>query len=229
MTLNEWLMVTLTAVIVVAVCAQAWFTRKQAYLLKQAAERDQERDKPRLRFAVLNYSFGREVDGAFRNVNFIGFSVANAGFHDTEVTYFAFELGRALPSHGERNPTIEIAFQPVTSYEGSTLSTMKLPHRLRPGESFTVRHTASVVEREAAKIGGSTTPVHMRPYCRDSLGNKHVPDFWVSYKDDATILEGGPSQGRISEEQLKRLSPSERAKYDDAGWTTTTIVDPNAN
>ena len=196
--------------------------------MQQAAERDDERDKPRLRFAVLNHSFVRDVDGVFTNVKFIGFSVANAGFRDVEVTYFAFELGRALHSHGKRNPTSEIAFEPVTSYEGSTLSTMKLPHRLRPGESFTVRHTASIVEGMAAKIGGPTTPVHMRPFCRDSLGNKHVPDFWVSYKDDATGLEGGPSPGRISEEQLKTLSPSERAKYDDAGWSTSTVADPNA-
>ncbi len=98
---------------------------------------------------------------------------------------------------------------------------MSLPHSLRGGESFRVLYDTEILVDESARIGGET-PAHMRPYCRDSLGNKHMPDFWVIYKtDNVTVFVDGPSPGRISEETWVQLTAEEKQRA--SSWSVRKI------
>ena len=139
--------------------------------------------------------------------------VTNSGFVDIEITSFAFEAGR-LPNTGQEDfPTAVMEFTPVERFKDFTVSTMSLPHRLRRGESFTVRYDNAKLVEESERIGGES-PVHLRPYCRDSLGNKHMPHHWFVYKEgNPTMSVGGPSLGRISEEEFNGLSRAGRRRY----------------
>lgn len=221
-TVEQWINIGLTVVIAVAVIAQAWFTKKQAQLLETSEQRARDRDKPVVRIvsSPLNMSH-RDAAGNLTSTNFEGFIVTNAGFLDIEITSFAFEVGR-LPNSGEDDsPTAEIVFSPVTQFEGVTVSTMSLPHRLQRGESFSIRYDNAHLVNESKKIGGET-PVHLRPYCQDSLGNKHMPDHWiVYYKPNSTAAVNGPSPGRISEEAFNRLSRAEKQRY--SRWTRRVV------
>lgn len=213
-TLNQWINIVLTGVIVVAVSAQAWFTRAQAQLLKESEQRARDRQKPKLRIVPLSHGVSAiDSAGEHARTSYEGFTVTNAGVADIEVTYFWFEVGRMPSTEEDEYPTIEVRFPPVPQHDETDLSTMSLPHRLRPGESFRVLFYGSQLVRESTKIGGGT-PVHMRPHLLDSLGNKHRPDYWMVYRDENTVaFEEGPSPGRISEEDWNQLKPKERQRY----------------
>ena len=206
----------LTVIIAVAVIAQAWFTRTQARLLKESQRLARDRDKPKVRITPLTHfedRIGRSGDLETRSSE--GFAVTNAGFTDIEITTFALEIGRMLDSGEDGYPTAEIQFAPVRP------STMSLPHRLRPGESFRTLFDRAQLVQESTKIGGET-PVHMRPYCYDSLGNKHKTDHWTIYQEEnRTTYVDGPSPGRISEEELNQLKPTERSRA--SRWSQRSI------
>ena len=213
-TLNQWINIVLTVVIVFAVSAQAWFTRAQALLLKESEQRARDRDKPSVRIVPLTshikYS-GPSGDTKF--TTFQGFTVTNAGFIDVQITAFAFEIGRVISRGEDHFPTTEVVFPPVTQFEQATISTISLPHRLRYGESFSVLYDLAQLVAESARLGGET-PVHMRPYCQDSLGNKHVPGHWTIYQDLSMFISvDGPSPGRISEEDWSQLSAEKQQRY----------------
>ena len=216
LTPEQLINITLTVVIAVAVLAQAWFTRRQAQLLEESDRRARQRDEPAVRITSLAHSstrFGQSGDVTTESWD--GFTVTNAGLRDIEITSFAFEIGRALNRGDDDHPTAEIMFEPVE------LSTMSLPHRLRNGESFQVLYDREKLVAESARIGGET-PAHMRPYCRDSLGNKHMPDHWTVYRpNNHTAFEEGPSPGRISEEHWDQLKPRERRRY--SRWSKQSI------
>ena len=220
-TLNQWINIVLTVVIVVAVSAQAWFTRAQARLLKDAEQRARDRDKPKLRIVQLSHGVSRiDLSGANTRTSFEGFTVTNAGFADIEITFFAFEVGKLPSTEEDESPVDQVQFSPVTQHDGTNLSTMSLPHRLRPGESFRVLFDEEQLVSESTKIGDGT-PVHMRPFFQDSLGNKHM-DHWVVYKDKGSFAGAhGPSPGRISEEDWNRLKPKERDRY--SRWTRLSV------
>ena len=214
LSLDQWINIILTALIVIAVCAQAVFTYRQARLLEEAGQRKQDRDKPSIRIVSLTHVVDRlEPSGGLETASFYGFTVTNAGFVDVVIASFAFETGRAASSGEDDAPTAEIVFPPVTRHDQSAVSTMSLPHRLRHGESFSVLFDRMQLVEESTRIGGEI-PVHMRPYCSDSLGNKHKFDGWIVYqKGNSTSYVTGPSPGRISEEEWGRLKPAERRRY----------------
>lgn len=212
---EQWINIALTVVIAVAVGAQAWFTRQQARLLKASDRWARERESPTLRIVPLAHRIGRVgPSGDLTTKSFDGFTVTNSGFRDLEITSFAFETGRVLDGDEDAHTTAEIVFAPVE------LSTMSLPHRLRPGESFTILHDRMKLVEESTRIGGET-PVHMRPYCRDSLGNKHMPYHWMIYKKGETVFVDGPSPGRISEDELGQLKPAKRRRI--SSWSQRQI------
>lgn len=211
LTPEQLINVILTIVIAVAVIAQAWFTRTQARLLRESERWAREREKPKVRIVGSNRSVARvDRSGVSTTAEFSGFTVTNAGLADIEITSFAFELGRMLQGGEEDYPTAEIEFTPVGRHALVPVSTMSLPHRLRHGESFSVLYDRERLVEESLNIGGET-PVHMRPYCHDSLGNKHMLDHWIVYrKDNHTAFVDSPSPGRISEEDWNQLSRAER-------------------
>ena len=213
-TLNQWINIILTVVIVIAVSAQAWFTRAQARLLNESEQRARDRDKPKLRIVSSSHGVSHiDSSDSVTRTSFEGFTVTNAGFADIEITSFQFEVGRMPSTDESEYPTNEVRFPPVTKHEETILSTMSLPHRLRPGESFRVLHDQEQLISESTQIGDGT-PVHMRPYLHDSLGNKHMPDHWIVYQDENTVaFAEGPSPGRISEEDWNRLKPKARQRY----------------
>ena len=217
-TVEQWINIGLTVVIAIAVIAQAWFTKKQAPLLETSEKRARDRDKPAVRIVSSQLSVShRDAGGVLTATGFEGFIVTNAGFLDIEITSFAFEVGR-LPNSGEDDsPTAEIVFSPVTEFAQVTVSTMSLPHRLRRGESFSVRYDNALLVNESKGLGGEA-PVHLRPYCHDSLRNKHMPDHWFVYlKVNSTAAVEVPRPGRISEEAYDRLSRTEKQRY--SRWT----------
>ena len=171
-------MIVLTGVIALAALYQAWFIWKQARILKASENRAKERDVPSMRMTPLTRSFTRIVlnqhTEEVTETSYAGFTVTNAGFVQVEITSFSFEVGW-LPSTATQDAaTARISFEPVRLHGDSTVSTMSLPHRLRHGESFHVLFDRDQLIRESAKLDGET-PIHLRPYCNDSLGNKHHP------------------------------------------------------
>jgi len=226
LTLNQWINIALTAVIVVAVSAQAWFTRTQARLLKESEQRARDRDKPTVRIVPLNHDVDwLDPAGQLTTTSFQGFSVTNAGFVDVEIISFSFELGRLPTSGDDDSPTAEIVFPSVKSHQQATISTMSLPHRLRHGESFKVLYDMTQLVEESTKIGGEAS-VHMRPFCQDSLGNKHIPEHWVVYRENSISFEDGPSPGRISDEDWRKLNRIKRQRY--SRWSRS-YIDPRPN
>lgn len=226
-TLNQWINIVLTVVIVVAVSAQAWFTRAQAGLLKESEQRARDRDKPKLRIVELSQGVSR-IDPSGDNIHtsFDGFTVTNAGFADIEITFFAFEVGKLPSTEDDESPVDQVQFSPVTQHDGTILSTMSLPHRLQPGESFRVLFDEEQLVSESTKIGDGP-PVHMRPFFLDSLGNKHTLDHWVVYMGKGSVAGAhGPSPGRISEEDWNHLKPKERDRY--SRWTRLSVP-PKSN
>lgn len=210
--MEQWINVVLTGVIVIAVSAQAWFTRRQAQILERSEKRVQDRDRPAVQITGLTHGVSRaDPSGEPTTMVFEGFTVTNAGLVHVIITEFVFELGRVLDNHDTEPPTTHISFSPVASYGDSALSTMSLPHRLQHGESFKVLFDKTKLVEEAAKIGGET-PVHMRPCCRDSLGNRYTVEYWTIYREAVTVIVGDPSPGRISEEDWQQLPPEERRR-----------------
>lgn len=165
-----------------------------------------------MRIVPLAHRIGRiGPSGDTTTESFDGFTVTNSGFRDLEIASFAFEIGRVLDGDQDDHTTSEIVFAPVDP------STISLPHRLRHGESFTILHDRTKLVEESTKVGGET-PVHMRPYCRDSLGNKHMPDYWIVYRiGNYTAFVDGPSPGRISEEEWDKLKSEKRRRT--SGWS----------
>ena len=218
MTREQWIDVVLTSIIAAAMVGQWWFIRRQAKLLEKADRRRRERDKPLVRITPFSYGFASidAIEATIRKLD--GFTVTNAGFRDIEITSFAFEVGRRLDSRNDP-ATSEITFTPVDKHRETVLTTMELPHRLKPGESFKVLYDTIRMIEETIRIGGET-PIRMRPYCSDSLGNKHMPHHWVTYKENQTAFFDGPSPGRISEEDWVRL-PESKTRH--ARWQTLSV------
>ncbi len=160
----------------------------------------------------------------FTRKSFDGIAVTNSGYLDIVITEFAFETGRINSNGDDDSLTAVIVFHPTVRYGQNTISTMLLPHRLRYGESFRVLFDREILIRESTRIDG-ITPVNMRPFCRDSLGNKHKPDFWVVYEsDNSTAFFKGPSPGCVSEEEWENLSAEEQLRYQ---WNEITVTDNN--
>lgn len=211
---ERWINIGLTVVIAVAAIAQAWFTHKQEQLLEQSQKLALDRDKPRVRIVPSSHSMAPlKPYGNATTTSFEGFIVTNTGFVDIEITSFKFEVGRMRNSGEDDSPTAMIEFVPVVQHNQTTISTISLPHRLRHGESFKVLYDRAQLVEESIRLGGES-PVHMRPFCRDSLGNKHMPDHWIAYREgNSTYYAEGPSPGRISEEHWNRLEPVDKKRY----------------
>ena len=223
--MTDYLMIVLTGLVALAALCQAWFIWKQAQILQASENRTKERDVPIVRMTPLTRSFTQiAINNEITNKSYEGYTVTNAGFVDIEITYFHFEVGwLPSPAPGD-SQTAKISFEPVTHHGDATVSTISLPHRLRHGESFHVLFDRDQLVSESAKLGGET-PVHMRPYCNDSLGNKHHPHHWISFlKDNRTSFHNEPSPGRITEEELEKLKPSEQRRY--AHWTSLHVPPP---
>lgn len=217
MPIDQWIYLILTSFICVAVTAQALFTHRQARLLEEANRRQRELEKPKVRIEATDLVHTRtDSTGKTTEKRFTGFTVTNAGARDIEIVSFAFEIGRVYPAKHNDHGTEAIEFTPVRSKPHERqLTTMALPHRLRPSESFSAMYDMLRLIGESAKIGGET-PVHMRPYCRDSLGNKHMLPHWKVYRLDGVTAVDHPSPGRISEEDWHALRREERR---DGKWT----------
>lgn len=208
-TSGQWIDSALTFVIMIAVLAQAWFTRVQAQLLRKAEEQRLERQKPKVRIIPHVWTIGK-IDASRNSTDkkFDGFVVINAGFTDIEITTVVFETGRVL-SEEQGDPTHRIFFNPVEEYEGERISTMQLPHRLRVGESFKVLYDRDRLVGASTEVGGDQA-IHMRPRCEDSFGNEHVLHHWMKYEEDLLSFQGGPSAGRISEEDWDQLPEAKK-------------------
>ena len=219
MTREQWIDAVLTAIIAAAMVGQWWFIRRQAKLLEKADRQRRERDKPLVRITPFGHRFGSvDTGGDATTREFDGFTVTNAGFRDIEITSFVFEIGKLLDSRDDP-ATSEITFTPVDKHRETVLTTTELPHRLKPGESFKILYDTARMIEETIRIGGET-PIRMRPYCRDSLGNKHMPHHWLTYKKNQTAFFDGPSPGRISEEDWVRLPES---KTRNTRWQTSSV------
>ncbi len=213
----------LTAIIMLAVVAQAWsahaqtrFMRDQGRLLEESERRARERDEPKLHFSYLSHeiSLFDESNCLTTPRIFEGFMVQNTGFTEVEIVSFAFELGMMrISTETTEVPASAIGFRPVREDSKTVLSTMKLPHRLRRGESFKVFFDKEKLVQRSLREGGGTS-VRMRPYCHDSLGNKFVANHWFTYRDIRSLAAyGSPSPSRISQEDWERLEPNEQQGY----------------
>ncbi len=214
LTVYQWINSILTVIIMIAVVAQALFTHAQARLLRESEQRARDKDRPSIRMTCMNFdTFNKGSSDNSMITSFEGFTVTNVGFIKVEIVSFVFEIGRSHNNEKNDSPTAEITFPPVMQHHQKTVSTIYLPHRLRHGESFRVLYNREMLVEESIRIGGENG-IHMRPYCRDSLGNKHMLDYWISYREcNETSFVDGPSPGRVSEEDLNQLTRTKLQRY----------------
>lgn len=220
---TDSLMVLLTVVLAVLTLIIAGLTLVMVFLVHKqwrvqdaSEERSRERDVPRIKIS----SGGHRMGPSF-GIEFAELTVANEGLVDVEILLIAFEVG-ALRNGSPGVSTSEIHLEPKTPGHGPPVVMMSLPHRLQPAESFSVFFDRNQLVEESAKLGGGT-PVRLRPFCHDSLGQKYTMDRWIAYESDLqTSLHFNPSENRISRENLAKLSAEERRLYDD-GWGATYI------
>ena len=219
---TDSLMVLLTVVLAVLTLIIAGLTLLMVFLVHKqwrvqnaTEERSRERDIPRIKISAERHRMGPTF-----GIELAELTVANDGLVDVEIRLFAFEVG-ALRKDSPGISTAEIHLTPRTPDHGPAVIVMSLPHRLQPAESFSVFFDRKLLVEESVKLGGGA-PVRLRPFCRDSLGNKHTMDRWIGYcPDNHTAFEFSASENRISEENLAKLNAEERRLYD--GWGATYI------
>lgn len=214
---SENLMVWLTMVLTVLTLVIAGLTllmvflvRKQWRVQEASEERWRQRDEFRVKVSERRHRMGPTFSGGLAE-----FTVANEGLVDVEIHSFAFEVG-ALRKGTPGDSTAEIHLHPEKPDHGPAVTIMSLPHRLQPAESFSVFFDRDRLVEESARLGDGE-PARLRPFCHDSLGRKFFMGQWITYVSDLqTSLGYEPGEDRISEEDLRKLSPVERQLYD--GW-----------
>ncbi len=220
---TDSLMVSLTVVLAVLTLIIVGLTLVMVFLVykqlrgQNASEaRSRDRDISKVKISANRYRMGPTFSS-----DLVALTVANGGLVDVEIHSFAFEVG-ALRTGSPGIPTAEIHLKPETPDHGPAVTMMSLPHRLRPAESFSVFFDRNRLVEESVKLGGGE-PVHLRPFCHDSLGHKYTMDRWIAYMpDNHTSLAFSPSADRISEEDLAKLCPEEQRLY--GNWGATYIA-----
>lgn len=210
LTLNEILMVVLTAVIAGSAVWQARIVREQATLMEQQAalmakamEDEERRNRPAARVIPHSHDFGKIGPGDERETTrFAGFSMTNSGAVEIEVVGWSLQLGlKEGDSVLSKSPLLD----PAESFNGQRLSDVDFPHRLKYGETVRV-----VFEEEELlarlRHEGDGVIARVRPEFRDSLGNTYSMDYWIEWAEGATAAHDGPGPGYLTPEEKERLT-----------------------
>ena len=205
-TLPEVLMVVLTVVIAVSVGVQAKYTADLAKMSAQEAKRDKERNEPKVLIGHRILSIGID-DG---EIPFKGFSITNASPFDVTITEFNLGLGISADGKGP----IQTSAHPrhVDHHKGKQISDFSVPRRLQYGESMHVLYDEGAVIAELGSGEEKGRTVRFRPQCRDSLGNRHAMDQWISWGERSISAYNEPGPGLISEEEWLSRASARAAK-----------------
>ena len=193
MVLLTAIMVLLTAIIASSAWSQAKSTQRQARLLEQQMEGEKARNTPKVSFNRNTYTY--------EQISFHGFTLTNSSPFDITITWFGLLGGIPEP---EWHKTFTPIFNPppIEEYKGHKLSDCRVPHRLKYGETMTVYFDDFVNFLLKNKETGQ--PIRVKPYCYDSLGNRHTMDNWLMWGKDSSAAFLDPGPGFITEEEWHR-------------------------
>ena len=191
-------MVLLTAIIAYSAWSQAKSTRNQAELLEQQLIREAARNKPTVAFVSSSYSI-HDGDG---RVSFVGFALTNSSSFDITITEFGL-LGGIPERKWEKTFTPRIQPRVEEEYKGHQVSDCRVPRPLKYGETMTVLYAEHnlpihLTNKETGQ------PIRVKPYCYDSLGNRHTMDNWLMWGKDSSAAFLDPGPGFITEEEWHR-------------------------
>lgn len=154
--------------------------------LEQNIQEEAERRIPKVGLMPSTYVFSESLGETTR---FEGFTVVNKGHVDVIITSFGWELGGG---DLDENSHIFPLLGEVMTYKGSTISTMSLPHRLSPGESFNAMYDPEELESHLKPANPDEPPKALQPSCRDIHGNEYTFEAWVRYNGNTTTYIDDP-------------------------------------
>ena len=152
------------------------------------------REQPKVTITLTSSSVDESTDTEgkrYPKKDFVGFSFANASPFDITITSVGFDVG--VPVSAPDWPAQQVNFFPVSEYNGTKLSDDGLPHRLRYGEQMRLLYDEETVIWYLRRHGEGVTPP-VRPFCYDSLGNKHSADVW-RYFELKRVRRAAPDPG----------------------------------
>ena len=206
--IDEIIISVLTLVIAISVLFQAKFTRDQAKLFKEAEDRQRLRDRPNVKLTTAMRSFSQGVDeaGNPRNIWFVGFQIANTSQFDITITNWCFDSGvkdsdNALSRH--------IAISPIVEFDGTKVSDVDFPHRLRYGETVRLLFRREEL-LEWLKRDGEDGQARVRAICQDSLANTYTMDHWVEWTEGGFAGHDGPGPGYRPSYLYSREGPQQK-------------------
>lgn len=182
MEFDEVINIILTAIIAVSVFFQAKYAKQQARILIKTEETNRKKDKPDVRIVLAQHSIQDDKGDTDspNGVCFVGFTITNASLFDITITHVNFELG--IPENKQGGVTVSMQLPEITKYKGRELSNIKLPHRLKYGETIKLFYNEKYLV-ESFKSDGDNMPIRVRPRCNDSLGNIHTLGTWVTWSE----------------------------------------------
>ena len=190
--------VVLTAVIALSVRLQAKYTRQLAEISIQSERGTRERHEPKVRLSLRSHGV---LSGDTQKL-FVGFSITSASAFDVTITSIALGLG--FPADEINGPfTPAISLPHIDQYRGYILSDCSLPRRLQYGESMCVYYDEEAMIG-AMKSHGKDEPARFLPQCHDSLGNLHTMGYWIGLDKNSKVafFFPDPGAGLVSEQQF---------------------------
>ena len=191
-------MAALTAIIAFSAIAQALFIRRQLEILRTTESREEQVN---VLVQPSGHSYSRGYGDHVKQTNFVGFQVINRSVFAITISSWHLEGEQPEDWRGsgrQMHPVIPT----VVEYEGSTLTTLKTPHRLERGETATVMLSKAEVLSNLRRDDGTVTRVR-GVFC-DTLGNFHRTPSWIEWTEQGITYQAGPGPGYITPEEARR-------------------------
>ena len=198
MTTEQVVIAALTAIIALSAIAQALLIRKQLEILRRTESREEQVN---LVVQTCGHAYARISGDHAKQTDFVGFQVLNRSVFAITINSWHLESEQPEDWRGSERETHPMPPPEVVEYEGSTLTTLKTPHRLERGGTATVMFSKDAVLSNLRRDDGTVTRVR-GVFC-DTLGNFHRTPHWVEWTGQGITYRDGPGPGYITPEETR--------------------------
>lgn len=182
---DQKIIVCLTTIIAVAAVVQATSAIVQVNLFAESALQDRQRERPSLMISPVFSPLTREPGK-------VGFDIVNRSHFQITIDTVGLTKGSPIDDEEAKRAAKSIGLPYVTKSTKSDMSDLVLPVKLGYGEALEVRYERDKIIDELSKWTGKT-PLPVRPYCIDSLGNYHyTPDLWITWTEGSEMMARDP-------------------------------------
>ena len=198
MTTEQVVIAALTAIIALSAIAQALLIRKQLEILRRTESREKQVN---LVVQMCDHVYAHISHDHAKQTEFVGFQVLNRSVFAITINNWHLESEQPEDWRGSGRETRPV-IREVVEYEGSTLTTLKTPHRLERGGTATVMLSKAEVLSDLRRDDGTVTRVR-GVFC-DTLGNIHRTPSWIEWTEQGITYQAGPGPGYITPEEARR-------------------------